>query len=60
MRVSKPFGKFAYSVILMDACEPSCYHEAISVQDHAKWKHAMPCELDSIHKNGTWDSVPLP
>ena len=60
MHASKPPSRFIDFVTLTNVGEPPCYHEAISVQDHAKWKHAMPCELDSIHKNGTWDSVPLP
>ena len=46
--------------MLSDAGEPSCYNKAISVHDHAKWKQAMQNESDSIHKNGTWDLVPLP
>ena len=46
--------------MLTDADEPSCYREAILASDHAKWEHAMQSELDSIHKNGTWDLVPLP
>ena len=27
--------------MLTNASEISCYHEAISVNNHAKWKHAM-------------------
>ena len=46
--------------MLSDSCEPSCYNEAISVHDHAKWKQAMQNELDSIHKKGTVDIIPLP
>ena len=46
--------------MLLDAGEPSCYHKAIFVHDHARWKKDMQNELDSIHKNGTQDLVPLP
>ena len=60
MRVPKAPSKFADYVMLTDAGEPSCYNEAISVNDHVKWKQAMQSELDSIYKNGTWDLVPLP
>ncbi|MCO5600393.1 hypothetical protein L7F22_054505 [Adiantum nelumboides] len=28
--------------------------------DHVKWEKAMKSEMDSLHKNGTWDLVPLP
>ena len=47
--------------MLLDASEPSCYHETISSHNHVKWKQAMQKELDSIHKNvqQSWDLVPL-
>ena len=60
MRVSKPPGKFVDYVMLSNVGEPSCYNEAISVHDHVEWKQAIRNELDSIHKNGTWDFVPFP
>ena len=47
-------------VMLSYASEPSCYNEAMSVHDPAKWKQAMQNELDSIRKHETWDLVPLP
>ena len=47
-RVSKPPSKFVDYVMLASVGEPSCYHEAISVHDHAKWKQAMQNELDSM------------
>ena len=46
--------------MLLDASEPSCYHETISSHNHVKWKQAMQNELDSIRKHETWDLVPLP
>ena len=27
--------------------------------NHVKWEHAIQSELDSIHKNETWDLVPF-
>ena len=60
MRVSKPPGKFVDYVMLSNVGEPSCYHEAIFVHGHGKWKQVMQDELDSIHINGTWDLVCLP
>ncbi|MCO5575172.1 hypothetical protein L7F22_028969 [Adiantum nelumboides] len=27
--------------------------------DHVKWEKAMKSEMDSLHKNGTWDLVSL-
>ena len=46
--------------MLLDVGEPSSYHKAIFVHDHARWKKDMQNELDSIHKNETQDLVPLP
>ena len=59
-RVARPLARLADYVMLMDACEPSCYKETMLANDHAKWEHATQSELDSIHKNGTWDLVHLP
>ena len=28
--------------------------------DKVKWEKAMQSEMDSLHKNNTWDLVPLP
>jgi hypothetical protein len=40
--------------------EPTCYDEAISVEDSDSWMVAMESEMESLHKNGTWDLVPAP
>ena len=58
--VSRPPDRLTNYVMLTDAGEPSCYKEAMLASGHAKWEHAMQSELDSIHKNGTWDFVTLP
>ena len=39
--------------------EPSTYEEAVSCSDSGKWMIAMQ-EMESLHKNGTWDMVRLP
>ncbi|KAG8475586.1 hypothetical protein CXB51_032459 [Gossypium anomalum] len=40
--------------------EPSNYSEAISCEDLEKWMFAMQEEMESLHKNKTWDLVKLP
>ncbi|KAG8486777.1 hypothetical protein CXB51_020123 [Gossypium anomalum] len=41
--------------------EPSNYSEAISCEDSdSKWMFAMQEEMESLHKNKTWDLVKLP
>ncbi|KAG8503622.1 hypothetical protein CXB51_001566 [Gossypium anomalum] len=40
--------------------EPSNYSEAISYEDLEKWMFAMQKEIESLHKNKTWDLVKFP
>ncbi|KAG8486072.1 hypothetical protein CXB51_019444 [Gossypium anomalum] len=40
--------------------EPSNYFEAVSYEDSEKWMFAMQEEMESLHKNRTWDLVKLP
>ncbi|KAG8500272.1 hypothetical protein CXB51_004359 [Gossypium anomalum] len=40
--------------------EPSNYSEAVSCEDSEKWMFAMQEEMESLHKNKTWDLVKLP
>ncbi|KAL5757095.1 hypothetical protein ACOSQ2_021841 [Xanthoceras sorbifolium] len=40
--------------------EPSTYSEAVSCDDSAKWLVAMQEEVESLHKNRTWDLVKPP
>ncbi|KAG8472501.1 hypothetical protein CXB51_035376 [Gossypium anomalum] len=40
--------------------EPSNYSKAISCEDSEKWMFAMQKEMESLHKNRTWDLVKLP
>ncbi|MCO5556475.1 hypothetical protein L7F22_010024 [Adiantum nelumboides] len=47
-------------VKLTDYDEPCSYTEVMKRDDHMKWEKAMKSKMDSLHKNGTWDLVPLP
>ncbi|KAE8686521.1 Protein STRUBBELIG-RECEPTOR FAMILY 1 [Hibiscus syriacus] len=40
--------------------EPSTYQEAINSSDDSLWMMAMQEEIEALHKNNTWDLVPLP
>ena len=40
--------------------EPSSYEEAVSCSDSGEWMIAMQEEMESLHKNRTWDMVRLP
>ncbi|KAG8488139.1 hypothetical protein CXB51_018349 [Gossypium anomalum] len=40
--------------------ESSNYSKAISYEDSEKWMFAMQEEMESLHKNKTWDLVKLP
>ena len=40
--------------------EPSTYEKAVSCSDSGKWMIGMQEEIESLHKNGTWDMVRLP
>ncbi|KAF3643364.1 hypothetical protein FXO38_20633 [Capsicum annuum] len=40
--------------------DPSSYSEAVSFDDSYRWIIAMQEEMESLHKNDTWDLVRLP
>ncbi|KAH9734072.1 Integrase catalytic domain-containing protein [Citrus sinensis] len=40
--------------------EPSTFHEALESSDVALWMTAMQEEIEALHKNKTWELVPLP
>ena len=45
----------------IDTCkEPFTYEEAMSSEDSSRWMIVMREEMESLHKNGTWDLVKLP
>ena len=39
---------------------PTTFKSAMESSDADKWKDACDSELESLHKNNTWDVVPLP
>ena len=47
-------------ILLTDSDEPSCYTEAMQMDESDKWEQAMQSEYDSIVGNETWDLVDLP
>ena len=55
-RVPRPPDRYVPSldyVMLIDCGEPSCYKEAMLMEDKVKWEKAMQSEMDSLHKNQT-------
>ena len=50
----------AYALPITDDDVPSTYTEVISNPDGVKWKQAMNEEMQSLHKNKTWELVTLP
>ncbi|MCO5581925.1 hypothetical protein L7F22_035814 [Adiantum nelumboides] len=60
-RAGTTFGKeqvdLACFSTLCDAYEPHSFEQALEC---VKWKDAMHQEIESIHKNHTWDLVDLP
>ncbi|KAE8680428.1 putative Double Clp-N motif-containing P-loop nucleoside triphosphate hydrolases superfamily protein [Hibiscus syriacus] len=52
-------GNIAYCLLTEDG-EPSTYQEAINNSDVSLWMMAMQEEIEALHKNNTWDLVPLP
>ena len=47
-------------LLVIDSGEPTCYQEALQLEDSEKWELAMQSEYDSILANKTWDLVELP
>ncbi|KAE8725329.1 hypothetical protein F3Y22_tig00008957pilonHSYRG00078 [Hibiscus syriacus] len=52
-------GNIAYCLLTEDG-EPSTYQEPINSSDDSLWMMAMQEEIEALHKNNTWDLVPLP
>ncbi|GJR70514.1 gag-pol polyprotein [Tanacetum coccineum] len=46
--------------LLTEEGEPSNLQEALNNPDASFWKEAMQEELEALHKNKTWELVPLP
>ncbi|KAH9647635.1 hypothetical protein KPL70_025262 [Citrus sinensis] len=49
----------AYCLLTEDR-EPSTFHEALESSNVALWITAMQEEIEALHKNKTWELVPLP
>ncbi|KAE8730652.1 putative galacturonosyltransferase 6 [Hibiscus syriacus] len=52
-------GNITYCLLTEDG-EPSTYQEAINSSDASLWMMAVQEEIEALHKNNTWDLVPLP
>jgi hypothetical protein len=52
-------SNIAYCLLTEDG-EPSTFHKAIKSTDVSMWMTAMQEEIEALHKNNTWDLVPLP
>ena len=52
-------GNVAYCLLTEDG-EPSIFHKALNSQEASLWMAAMQEEIEALHKNKTWDLVPLP
>ncbi|KAG2854807.1 hypothetical protein PC114_g28646 [Phytophthora cactorum] len=59
--VAREDGSFeaAYAVVSVGEM-PTTFKSAMESSDAVKWKEACDSELESLHKNDTWDVVPLP
>ncbi|KAH9699197.1 Integrase catalytic domain-containing protein [Citrus sinensis] len=49
----------AYCLLTEDG-EPLTFHEALNSSDVALWMTTMHEEIEALHKNKTWELVPLP
>ncbi|KAH9688940.1 Integrase catalytic domain-containing protein [Citrus sinensis] len=49
----------AYCLLTEDR-EPSTFHKALESSDVALWMTTMQEEIEALHKNKTWELVPLP
>ena len=50
----------AYALPIIEEDIPSTYKEAVCTSESSEWKKAMDEEMQSLHKNQTWDLVQLP
>ena len=52
-------SNIAYCLLTEDG-ESLTFHEAIKSTDVSMWMTVMQEEIEALHKNNTWDLVPLP
>jgi hypothetical protein len=46
--------------LVISSRDPTTFQEAVNSQEESKWMGAMAEEIESLHKNQTWDLVELP
>jgi hypothetical protein len=49
----------SYALVISSG-DPTTFQEAVNSQEKSKWMDAMAEEMESLHKNQTWDLVELP
>jgi hypothetical protein len=49
----------SYALVISSE-DPTTFQEAVNSQEKSKWMGAMAEEMESLHKNQTWDLVELP
>jgi hypothetical protein len=49
----------SYALVISSG-DPTTFQEAVNIQEKSKWMGAMAEEMESLHKNQTWDLVELP
>ncbi|KAA0051929.1 polyprotein [Cucumis melo var. makuwa] len=53
-------SNIAYYYLLTEDGEPLTLQEALTIFDAAQWIKLMQEEIESLHKNKTWDLITLP
>ncbi|WP_165303592.1 reverse transcriptase domain-containing protein, partial [Enterobacter cloacae complex sp. CH23B] len=62
-RASRPPERFVPSfnhLLISDSGEPESYEDAMQHESKEKWTKSMQVEMDSLHRNQTWELVELP
>ena len=62
-RARRPTARYSPDlnyILMTDGGEPESYAEAKHMEDSVKWELEMQEEMDSLHKNHTWELTPLP
>ena len=61
-REHRPLIRYPSSeyILLTDEREPKCFQEVKSYKDKQSWMKAMQEEMNSLHKNKTYELVELP
>jgi hypothetical protein len=59
-KLAKFIDMVAYALPMFEDDIPSTYKEVVRTSESNEWKKAMDDEMQSLHKNQTWDLVQLP